>query len=124
MLNLPSNSVATSPARSASLRPTRAKPRHSERSVTSDIYASVTANQDPGEAVEALWRLSSKGSAAGFQAAAYGAALQLQATSKPVDLGGIWGLERVLEVRNIIASGDGTAGASTVKGTAFRLAFG
>lgn len=95
-----------------------------ERSVTSDIYASVTANQDPGEAVEALWRLSSKGSAAGFQAAAYGAALQLQATSKPVDLGGIWGLERVLEVRNIIASGDGTAGASAVKGTAFRLAFG
>jgi len=95
-----------------------------ERSVTDDIYASVTANQNPGTAVAALWRLSSKGAGAGYQVAAYGPALQLQATSKPVDLGGIWGLERILEARNIIASTDGTGGASTVKGTAFRIAFG
>jgi hypothetical protein len=47
----------------------------------------------------------------------------VQSTSKPVDLGGIWGFERVLEVRNVIAPDDGTTGTSTVKGTAFRVSF-
>ena len=97
-----------------------------ERSITSDIYASLETSGAliPGAAVERLWRLSSLGAAQGYQVACYGAAIQYQSSSKPVDLGGIWGIERVYEVRNVVAPDDGTAGSSTVKGTAFRIAFG
>ena len=97
-----------------------------ERSITSDIYAGLETSGAliPGAEVERVWQLSSTGAATGYRAACYGAALQYQSSSKPVDLGGIWGLERIYEVRNVVAAGDGTAGASTVKGTAFRIAFG
>lgn len=97
-----------------------------ERMLTSDIYADLITNGtiEPGEELFRMWGLSSTGAGQGFHVACYGPAIQLQTTSKPVDLGGIWGLERVYEVRNVVASGDGTAGASTVKGTAFRIAFG
>lgn len=97
-----------------------------ERMLTEDIYADLITNGtiEPGTEVARMWGLSSSGAAVGYHAACYGAALQLQSTSKPVDLGGVWGLERVYEARNVVASGDGTAGASTVKGTAFRIAFG
>ncbi len=97
-----------------------------ERMLTSDIYADLITNGtiQPGTAVERMWGLTSTGAGVGYHAACYGAALQLQSTSKPVDLGGVWGLERVYEARNVIAPGDGTSGASTVKGTAFRIAFG
>jgi tryptophan 2,3-dioxygenase len=94
-----------------------------ERKTTEDIYADMASQSTPGDAVERAWYLSSRGAQQGFHVAAYGPALQVQSTSKPVDLGGIWGFERVLEVRNIIASGDGTGGTSTVKGTAFRVSF-
>ena len=97
-----------------------------ERMLTSDIYADLITNGtiEPGEELSRMWGLSSTGAGQGYHVACYGPAIQLQTTSKPVDLGGIWGLERVYEVRNVVASGDGTAGASTVKGTAFRIAFG
>lgn len=97
-----------------------------ERSITSDIYAALETSGAllPGGEVERVWQLSSSGAATGFRAACYGAALQYQASSKTTDLGGIWGIERVYEVRNVVAPDDGTAGASTVKGTAFRIAFG
>lgn len=97
-----------------------------ERSITSNIYETLETQGAliPGNPVERLWRLSSTGAAQGYQAACYGAAVQYQSSSKPVDLGGIWGIERIFEVRNVVASDDGTAGASTVKGTAFRIAFG
>ena len=97
-----------------------------ERSITSDIYAGLETSGAliPGAAVERLWQLSSNKAASGFRAACYGAAIQYQSSSKPVDLGGIWGLERIYEVRNVVAPDDGTAGSSTVKGTAFRIAFG
>ena len=94
-----------------------------ERKTTEDIYADMALQSTPGEAVQRAWYLSSRGAQQGYHVAAYGPALQVQSTSKPVDLGGIWGFERVLEVRNIIASGDGTGGTSTVKGTAFRVSF-
>lgn len=97
-----------------------------ERMLTSDIYADLITNGTiaPGTALQRMWGLSSTQVSQGYHVACYGAALQLQSTSKPVDLGGVWGLERVYEARNIIAAGDGTSGASTVKGTAFRIAFG
>lgn len=94
-----------------------------ERKTTEDIYSDMASQSTPGDAVERAWYFSSRGAQQGYHVAAYGPALQVQSTSKPVDLGGIWGLERVLEVRNIIAPSDGTAGTSTVKGTAFRIAF-
>jgi hypothetical protein len=94
-----------------------------ERKTTEDIYAEMASQSAPGDAVERAWYLSARGAQQGFHVAAYGPALQVQSTSKPVDLGGIWGFERVLEVRNVIAPGDGTTGASTVKGTAFRVSF-
>lgn len=97
-----------------------------ERMLTDDIYTDLITNGtiEPGQQLERLWGLTSTKVSQGYHAACYGAALQLQSTSKPVDLGGIWGLERVYEVRNVVAPNDGTAGASTVKGTAFRIAFG
>lgn len=97
-----------------------------ERMLTEDIYADLITNGtiEPGTALTRLWGLTSTKASQGYHAACYGAALQLQSTSKPVDLGGVWGLERVYEVRNVIAPNDGTAGASAVKGTAFRIAFG
>jgi len=94
-----------------------------ERKTTEDIYADMASQSTPGDAVKRAWYLSSRGAQQGFHVAAYGPALQVQSTSKPVDLGGIWGFERVLEVRNVIAPGDGTGGTSTVKGTAFRVSF-
>jgi hypothetical protein len=94
-----------------------------ERKTTEDIYADMASQSTPGEAVKRAWYLSARGAQQGFHVAAYGPALQVQSTSKPVDLGGIWGFERVLEVRNVIAPGDGTGGTSTVKGTAFRVSF-
>jgi hypothetical protein len=94
-----------------------------ERKTTEDIYADMSANSAPGDALRRAWHCTSKAAAQGYHFACYGAALQVQSTSKPVDLGGIWGFERVLEVRNVIAADDGTAGTSTVKGTAFRVAF-
>ncbi len=97
-----------------------------ERMLTDDIYADLITNGTiaPGTALERMWGLSSTKVGQGYHLACYGAALQLQSTSKPVDLGGVWGLERVYEARNVIAPNDGTSGASTVKGTAFRIAFG
>jgi hypothetical protein len=97
-----------------------------ERMLTSDIYADLITNGtiEPGQALARMWGLSSTGAGPGYHVACYGPAIQLQSTSKPVDLGGVWGLERVYEVRNVVAAGDGTAGSSTVKGTAFRIAFG
>ena len=97
-----------------------------ERMLTSDIYADLITNGtiEPGQALARMWGLSSTGAAVGYHVACYGPAIQLQSTSKPVDLGGVWGLERVYEVRNVVAATDGTAGLSTVKGTAFRIAFG
>lgn len=97
-----------------------------ERSITSDIYAALdnTTALLPGSPVARLWRMSSIGAVGGYQVACYGPAIQYQSSSKPVDLGGIWGIERVYEVRNVVAPDDGTAGSSTVKGTAFRIAFG
>ena len=97
-----------------------------ERMLTEDIYADLITNGtiEPGTAISRLWGLTSTKAATGYHAACYGAAVQLQSISKPVDLGGVWGLERVYEVRNVIAATDGTAGASAVKGTAFRIAFG
>jgi hypothetical protein len=97
-----------------------------ERMLTSDIYADLITNGtiEPGQALARMWGLSSTGAGVGYHVACYGPAIQLQSTSKPVDLGGVWGLERVYEVRNVVAATDGTAGASTVKGTAFRIAFG
>jgi hypothetical protein len=97
-----------------------------ERMLTSDIYADLITNGtiEPGQALARMWGLSSTGAGTGYHVACYGPAIQLQSTSKPVDLGGVWGLERVYEVRNVVAASDGTAGASTVKGTAFRIAFG
>jgi hypothetical protein len=97
-----------------------------ERMLTSDIYADLITNGtiEPGQALARMWGLSSTGAAVGYHVACYGPAIQLQSTSKPVDLGGVWGLERVYEVRNVVAATDGTAGSSTVKGTAFRIAFG
>jgi hypothetical protein len=97
-----------------------------ERMLTSDIYADLITNGtiEPGQALARMWGLSSTGAGVGYHVACYGPAIQLQSTSKPVDLGGVWGLERVYEVRNVVAASDGTAGASTVKGTAFRIAFG
>jgi hypothetical protein len=94
-----------------------------ERKTTEDIYADMALQSTPGEAVQRAWYFSSRGAQQGYHVAAYGPALQVQSTSKPVDLGGIWGFERVLEVRNVIAPGDGTGGTSTVKGTAFRVSF-
>jgi hypothetical protein len=94
-----------------------------ERKTTEDIYADMASQSTPGEAVKRAWYLSARGAQQGFHVAAYGPALQVQSTSKPVDLGGIWGFERVLEVRNVIAPDDGTTGTSTVKGTAFRVSF-
>jgi hypothetical protein len=94
-----------------------------ERKTTEDIYADMASQSTPGEAVKRAWYLSARGAQQGYHVAAYGPALQVQSTSKPVDLGGIWGFERVLEVRNVIAPDDGTAGTSTVKGTAFRVSF-
>jgi hypothetical protein len=94
-----------------------------ERKTTEDIYADMASQSTPGDAVQRAWYLSSRGAQQGYHVAAYGPALQVQSTSKPVDLGGIWGFERVLEVRNVIAPGDGTTGTSTVKGTAFRVSF-
>lgn len=97
-----------------------------ERMLTDDIYADLITNGTiaPGTALERMWGLSSTKVGQGYHLACYGAALQLQSTSKPVDLGGVWGLERIYEARNVIAANDGTSGASTVKGTAFRIAFG
>ena len=97
-----------------------------ERMLTSDIYTDLITNGTiaPGTALQRMWGLSSTQVSQGYHVACYGAALQLQSTSKPVDLGGVWGLERIYEARNVIAAGDGTSGASTVKGTAFRIAFG
>ena len=97
-----------------------------ERMLTDDIYADLITNGTiaPGTALQRMWGLSSTQVSQGYHVACYGAALQLQSTSKPVDLGGVWGLERIYEARNVIAAGDGTSGASTVKGTAFRIAFG
>jgi len=97
-----------------------------ERMLTSDIYADLITNGTiaPGTALQRMWGLSSTQVSQGYHVACFGAALQLQSTSKPVDLGGVWGLERIYEARNVIAPGDGTSGASTVKGTAFRIAFG
>jgi tryptophan 2,3-dioxygenase len=94
-----------------------------ERKTTEDIYADMASQSTPGEAVKRAWYLSARAAQQGFHVAAYGPALQVQSTSKPVDLGGIWGFERVLEVRNVIAPDDGTTGTSTVKGTAFRVSF-
>jgi hypothetical protein len=94
-----------------------------ERKTTEDIYADMASQSTPGEAVKRAWYLSARGAQQGFHLAAYGPALQVQSTSKPIDLGGIWGFERVLEVRNVIAPDDGTTGTSTVKGTAFRVSF-
>jgi hypothetical protein len=94
-----------------------------ERKTTEDIYADMASQSTPGEAVKRAWYLSARGAQQGFHVAAYGPALQVQSTSKPVDLGGIWGFERVLEVRNVIAPDDGSTGTSTVKGTAFRVSF-
>jgi hypothetical protein len=94
-----------------------------ERKTTEDIYADMASQSTPGEAVKRAWYLSARGAQQGYHVAAYGPALQVQSTSKPVDLGGIWGFERVLEVRNVIAPDDGTTGTSTVKGTAFRVSF-
>lgn len=97
-----------------------------ERMLTSDIYADLITNGtiEPGQELARMWGLSSSGAATGYHVACYGPEIQLQSTSKPVDLGGVWGLERVYEVRNVVAATDGTAGSSTVKGTAFRIAFG
>lgn len=97
-----------------------------ESVLTDDIYSDLIGigTIEPGEVMSKLWGLSSTGAAVGYHVACYGPAMQLQSISKPVDLGGIWGLERVYEVRNVVAPNDGTAGSSSVKGTAFRIAFG
>lgn len=93
-----------------------------ERVVATDLYAE--AYQPPGTLTSRAWGMTSRGAAAGAQAACFGAALQLASVSNPTDLGGIWGLERQWEVRNDNSVGDGTAGASTVKNTNFRVSFG
>jgi hypothetical protein len=91
-----------------------------ERMTTTDLYADAYAA--PGATGSRAWSATSKGASAGSQMAVYAPELQLQAVGKPVDLGGIWGIERIWEVRSAPSS-DGTAGASTVKGTNFRISF-
>jgi hypothetical protein len=92
-----------------------------ERMTATDIY--TDAWQAPGTQVIRAWGATSRGAAPGFQAAIYGAALDLSATSNPVDLGGIWGIERAYQVPHRLNTVDGTAGASTVKQTNFRISF-
>jgi hypothetical protein len=93
-----------------------------ERLVAADLYAE--AYQAPGTTTGArAWGLTSKGATDKKHAACLLAG-QLSQVSAPVDLGGIWGVERVWEPTSDINSGDGTAGNSTVKGTRFRISFG
>ena len=93
-----------------------------ERVVATDLY--TEAFQSPGVFGARTWGMTSRGAASGAQAACYGAGMQLAAVSNPTDLGGIWGIERQWEVTNDNRVGDGTAGASTVKNTNFRISFG
>jgi len=93
-----------------------------ERIVAADLY--LEAYQAPGTTTGGrAWGLTSKGSADKKQAACLLVG-QLSQVSTPVDLGGIWGVERVWEPTSSINTGDGTAGNSTVKGTRFRISFG
>jgi len=92
-----------------------------ERMTATDIY--TDAWQAPGTQAIRAWGATSRGAAPGAQAAIYGALLDLSATSNPVDLGGIWGIERAYQVPHRLNTGDGSAGASTVKQTNFRISF-
>ena len=92
-----------------------------ERMTATDIY--TDAWQAPGTQVVRQWGATSRNVATGYNAAIYGALLDLSATSNPVDLGGIWGIERAYQVPHRLNTGDGTAGASTVKQTNFRISF-
>jgi hypothetical protein len=92
-----------------------------ERLVAADLYAE--AYQAPGTAGTRFWHMTSKTAADKKHAACYLNG-QLAQVSTPVDLGGIWGLERVWEPLSSINAGDGTSGASTTKGTNFRISFG
>jgi hypothetical protein len=93
-----------------------------ERVVASDLYAE--AYKAPGTIGERTWGLTSAGAASKRHVAAYGAHIQLAAVSNPVDLGGIWGIERQWEVLSDLNPHDGTAGSSTTKATNFRISFG
>jgi hypothetical protein len=93
-----------------------------ERVVASDLYAE--AYQAPGTVGERTWGLTSAGATAKHHVACYGANIQLAAVSNPVDLGGIWGIERQWEVLSELNPHDGTGGASTTKATNFRISFG
>ena len=93
-----------------------------ERVVASDLYAE--AYKAPGTIGERTWGMTSAGAASKRHVAAYGAHIQLAAVSNPVDLGGIWGIERQWEVLSDLNPHDGTAGSSTTKATNFRISFG
>jgi hypothetical protein len=93
-----------------------------ERQLSEDLYAD--AYEAPGTASSKIYGLTSKGSATGSHAAIYAPMMQLQKTSVPTDLGGIWGVERVYEIRNSLNTGDSSIGSSTVKQTNFRISFG
>lgn len=92
-----------------------------ERLVASDLYAE--AYGAPGTFGSRYWHMTSKTAGANKHAAVYLNG-QLSQVSTPVDLGGIWGIERVWEPVSAINLGDGTAGSSTTKGTNFRISFG
>ena len=93
-----------------------------ERMLSSDVFADAWT--PPGTTGVKVWGMTSKVSPAGSHASLYGPMIQLQKTAPPVDLGGIWGVERVWEVRNTLNPYDSTDGASTVKGTNVRISFG
>ena len=93
-----------------------------ERMLTSDVYAD--AYGAPGTTGSKTFGMTSKMSPVGSHAAVYAPKLQLTKTSNPVDLGGVWGVERAWEISNELNTSDSDVGVSTVKRTNFRISFG